>query len=285
MHVLTIDFECWAQVVTGEASGQPRAVGRGALERATDQLLQSLDKHRARAPIFVRGVPARDFPDVAARVAAAGHEIGCHSDRHLPLTRFSPDGLARELRAGKAAVEAATGRVPKGFRAPYFSIGRKNLWALTAIADAGFEYDSSIFPIVHRRYGIPGWPREPRRVAGGRLVELPLATLECGRLRLPVAGGGYWRALPQVAVLRALDALASAGRPGVLYLHPYQLDPVAPEAVPGPLPWRGRLHAGAFRLAQSVGRGAGVALLDAVLERFQFETAGELAARCQVTPA
>ena len=274
MRVLTIDFECWPQMVYGELTGQDRAVGRDGLERATDTLLALTERHGVRATVFVLGVTARAFPDLVRRIHAAGHELGAHGETHERLDRLTPARRQASMRAVKARLEDLVGAPIRGFRAPYFSIVRSNLDALEELADAGFAYDSSIVPIVHRRYGVPGWPRGPERVAGGRLVELPLATVAVGAGNLPVAGGGYWRALPDSWVVRGLEA--ANDQPAVVYLHPYQLDPQPPEAVPGPLGPLNRLRAGAFRLAQRLGRSGNPALLDRVLQTGQWTTAGEL---------
>jgi polysaccharide deacetylase family protein (PEP-CTERM system associated) len=275
--VLSIDYENWVQLVHAEATGVARAVGRDGLARATDALLELLARRSVLATVFLLGTTAAAFPDLARRVADAGHEIACHGHQHLHYDRLDAQTITGELRRALATIEAATGQRPVGFRAPYFSVRRTNLWALELVAEAGFRYDSSIFPIIHRRYGIAGWPREPHLVAGGRLVELPLATVEVFGVRLPIAGGGYFRALPTAQIVAALDGLALAGRSAVLYLHPYQLDLVPPPRVPGPLPWRGRLHATAFRAAQSVGHRRSRQTLEALLGGHRWVTAGALA--------
>ncbi|MBT9559919.1 MAG: DUF3473 domain-containing protein [Myxococcales bacterium] len=276
-HVLTIDYEGWHQMVYGEATGLDRPLGEEALARATDTILSLLHNHAVKATFFVLGVTARAFPHLVRRIAAAGHEVGSHGQRHVPLHTLTRPALATELDVARATLGDLLGVAPLGFRAPYFSIRRENLWALECIAEAGFTYDSSIYPIHHRRYGIPGWPREPHAVAGGRLVELPLATLTVGPAELPVAGGGYFRALPSDLILSALERLASAGRSAVLYLHPYQLDPGPLSSVDAPLSaWR-RLGVERFRMAQSLGRRHSLATLRRLLPVAEFQTAGELA--------
>jgi polysaccharide deacetylase family protein (PEP-CTERM system associated) len=276
-HVLTIDYEGWHQMVYAEATGLDRPLGEDALARATDTILSLLDEHAVKATFFVLGVTARAFPHLVRRLAAAGHELGSHGQRHVPLHSLTRPALAKELEVARASLGDVIGVAPAGFRAPYFSIRRENLWALECIADAGFTYDSSIYPIHHRRYGIPGWPREPHAVAGGRLVELPLATAPVGPLQLPIAGGGYFRAMPSDLIVGALERLGSAGRSAVLYLHPYQLDPGPLSAVDAPLSaWR-RLGVERFRLAQSIGRRHSLATLRRLLPTTEFQTAGELA--------
>ena len=276
-HVLTIDYEGWHQMVYGEATGLDRPLGEEALARATDNVLALLDEHAVKATFFVLGVTARAFPHLVRRIASAGHELASHGQRHVQLFTLTRAELMVELEAARTTLSDLLGVSPRGFRAPYFSIRRENLWALECIAAAGFDYDSSIYPIRHGRYGIPGWPSEPHAVAGGRLVELPLATAPVGSLRLPIAGGGYFRALPTDVVARALSGLASAGRSAVLYLHPYQLDPGPLSAVAAPLsPWR-RFTVERFRVEQSIGRQRSLETLKRLLREATFQTAGELA--------
>src|SRR5262249_15950659 len=137
-------------------------------------------------------------------IQAAGHEISSHSWDHQRVHRLTPRAFADDLRKSKDVLEQTAGVAVRGFRAPTFSIDRQTGWAVDALVDAGFAYDSSIFPVRHDRYGIADAPRTPFVAVGQRerLLELPLTTLRLLRYNLPVAGGGYFRLLP-LALLEA----------------------------------------------------------------------------------
>jgi hypothetical protein len=158
--------------------------------------------------------------------------------------------LQRELDFARKTLEDATGVKVTMFRAQDFSIVRANLWALELVAATGFKVDSSIFPIRTKRYGIAGWPAGPARGRlqnGSVLLEVPVAVLRCGGIWLPVAGGGYFRLLPQAFLAWALASINAAGRPAVVYCHPYE---IAPEEIDA---FRGRVSP-LFLRSQRLGR-------------------------------
>jgi len=199
---------------------------------ATERILAILAEARTTATFFVLGWVAERHPALVRAIRAGGHEVACHGYAHQMITRLSRSDFAEDVRRGKAAVEEAAGVSVIGYRAPTFSVVRGTLWSLATLAEAGFQYDSSIFPIVHDRYGIPDSPRFPhQRPAGGgsTIWEFPPSTIGRRRWRLPVAGGGYLRLLPYAATRRALRHLNEVERqPGMVYLHPWEMDPGQP---------------------------------------------------------
>ncbi len=180
------------------------------------------------------------------------------------ITRLTREEFAEDIRRGKAALEEVIGADVIGYRAPTFSVVRETLWSLEVLAEAGFQYDSSIFPILHDRYGIPDAPRFAHRrttQSGAELTEFPLSTVVRGRWRIPVAGGGYFRLLPYWVTRRALrDINAREGQPAMVYLHPWELDADQPR-----LPM-GRLS----RFRHSVNTGRTESRLRRLLREFEF---------------
>ncbi len=230
---LSVDLEEYFQVSNFE--GVIERAGWGALEaraaRATRRLLDLFDETGSRATFFALGWIAERDPGLLREIAARGHEIACHGHAHELVYAIGPERFRSDLRRAVAAIADATGIRPTGYRAPSYSITRASLWALPILREEGFEYDSSIFPIRHHRYGIPDFAREPVRLAlpgGESLLEFPLTTLGLGPLRLPLAGGAYLRFLPQALFEWGWQRLARAGRPAVLYLHPWEIDPGQP---------------------------------------------------------
>jgi len=212
------------------------------------RILELLAKHRTTATFFVLGWVAESRPEIVREIAAAGHELASHGMRHRLIYRMTPDGFREEMRRSKELIEQAIGAAVTAYRAPTFSIvEQKRLlngetvdswWALDVLAELGFRYDSSLYPVVHDRYGTPRLPRHPyvlETQAGNRLVELPPSTLK-RRMNVGVAGGAYFRFYPLSFTLRAYREIVERDRlPIVFYLHPWELDPKAPRRFSGPV--------------------------------------------------
>jgi len=218
----TIDVEDWYQsCVDFDAPITSRVV------RNTERILEVLDEHGVKGTFFVQGRVAETFPGLVRRIDAEGHEVQSHGYSHRPLHRMTRVELRDELKLARTTVEDASGTRVTAFRAQDFSVFADNLWAVDLLASAGFETDSSIFPMRMPRYGIAGWELAPHYLEtrdGGRLLEVPVAIWAKGRWRVPVAGGGYWRVLPAPLLLSALRGIVAAPRPVVVYCHPYEFN-------------------------------------------------------------
>lgn len=197
----------------------------------THRALELLDRAGARATFFVLGWVAERHPSLVREILAAGHEVGCHSYWHRCIWSLSPREFRDDTRRARAAIEDAGGRAVLGYRAPSFSIVERSLWAVDILAEEGFIYDSSVFPIYHDVYGFPQAPRAPFRWAGRHgnwLYEIPLTTVRLGRWNLPAAGGGYLRILPEWYTRWAVRRTHREGRSLVLYFHPWETDTEQP---------------------------------------------------------
>ena len=206
--------------------------------RSTERLLDILDRERVRATFFVLGWVAERHPSLVREIASLGHEIACHGYGHRMIQHLSRPDFERDVTRAKRALEDAVGRPVLGYRAPTFSIMRATLWSLDVLIEAGFRYDSSIFPVVHDRYGIPDAPRFPHRLkapSGGEITEFPMSTVTLLGRRLPVAGGGYFRLFPYRMTRRAIDRINGERQPAMVYLHPWEIDPDQPRLPVGPL--------------------------------------------------
>jgi polysaccharide deacetylase family protein (PEP-CTERM system associated) len=219
---LTVDVEDWYQsCIDFDAPISDRVV------RNVDSLLAALAESRVKATFFVQGLVADAYPRLVALLATEGHEVQSHGHTHRPLNRMNRQQLRTELSRARQSIEDACGRPVTAFRAPDFSIVSENLWALEVLAELGYEVDSSIFPIRTRRYGIRGWSLSPQRVGlpgGASILEVPVSAWSLNGLRLPIAGGGYFRLFPRPLLERALRAVAASGRPPIVYCHPYELN-------------------------------------------------------------
>jgi len=198
------------------------------VERNVERVLELLDGHGARGTFFTLGWIAERFPQLVRRIADAGHEVASHGYGHQRASELSPGSFSADIRLAKAILEDITGKAVTGYRAPSFSIGKANLWAHDCIADAGYRYSSSVYPVKHDHYGIPDAPRFPWRLPNG-LVEVPITTLSMLGRNWPAGGGGFFRLLPyalsrwQIARVNAADQ-----RPAIFYFHPWEIDPDQP---------------------------------------------------------
>jgi polysaccharide deacetylase family protein (PEP-CTERM system associated) len=197
----------------------------------TDRLLAILDGAGVRATFFVLGWVAERYPTLVRRIAAGGHEIASHGYAHGLIYDDTPEAFRADLRRSKRAIEAAAGVPVFGYRAPSYSVTGRSLWALDILIEEGYQYDASIFPIHHDRYGIASSPRHAYRIwrRHGSLWELPGSTVRLAGLNLPIGGGGYFRLLPYAWTKFGIDRVNRAeGQPVVFYLHPWEIDPHQP---------------------------------------------------------
>jgi polysaccharide deacetylase family protein (PEP-CTERM system associated) len=229
-NAFTIDVEDYYHV-SALASAIPRNTWSDRDSRvsaSTDRLLAMLDEKRIKGTFFVLGWVADKVPQLVKRIAAQGHEVACHGYSHELIYRQTPGVFAEETRRSKTLLEDLTGMPVIGYRAASFSITPRSRWALDTLIEQGFLYDSSIFPVRHDRYGMPGADRAPGYVhapSGGRIAEFPMSTAAFGPVRVPVSGGGYFRLLPYWFTRSGLRSINERdGMPFTFYLHPWEID-------------------------------------------------------------
>jgi len=230
INFLTIDVEDWFHTTALD-----RYLGQNQwdkldsrVEANIKQILELLQIWETRATFFVLGWVAERLPDLVREIANHGHEIASHGYRHRLIYNLSPDDFSDYLKRSKKILEDLTGEPILGYRATSFSVVQKTLWAIDLIKEAGFIYDSSMFPVRHDIYGIEGYPRFPFIHANG-LIEIPPSTLHIFGRNLPFAGGGYFRLYPYFMTRKGIQSINRAGFPAMIYLHPWELDPDCPK--------------------------------------------------------
>jgi polysaccharide deacetylase family protein (PEP-CTERM system associated) len=266
--IVSIDVEDWPQSTWDHSL---EITERAAAN--TERVLEILAARKTRATLFVLGKLAERFPELVRRMAAAGHEIASHGYGHVETFLKTPEEFREDVRRSKELLEDLTGQAVRGYRAPDFSIRGDTLWGLEMLAEVGYEYDSSIFPILQTRYGIDGWPTDPVRVrlpSGRTIVELPIATLDLFGRRLPVAGGGYHRLLPWPAIRWAIARSLVERKTFMAYCHPYEFDYREFAELDLAIPLKTRLH-------QGLGRRGFRAKFEGMLAGFPAETADAVA--------
>lgn len=230
INALTIDVEDYFQV-SALAPHFPRTEWEQVpcrVERNVNLILQLLDDHDARATFFVLGWVAERYPQLVRLIVAQGHEIASHGYEHERASAQPRDRFLADISLAKAVLEDIGGESVAGYRAPSFSIGKANLWAHDCIAEAGYAYSSSVYPVRHDHYGMPDAPRFPYRLESG-LLEVPVTTMRWMGRNWPAGGGGYFRLLPyavsrwQIAKVNRDDARAA-----MFYFHPWEIDPEQP---------------------------------------------------------
>lgn len=231
-HILSVDLEEWFCVSNYEKA-IPRDIWdrqESRVEKQTRVLLDLFERHDTHATFFILGWVAERHPDLIREVADRGHELASHGYAHELVYRQTPDEFRADIERGVHVVRDITGRTCRGYRAPSFSLRRRDAWAWDVLAGAGIEYDSSVFPIVHDRYGEPDAPRAPFSVKAGEaaLREFPLSTVRLAGRNLPVAGGGYLRLYPLWITRMAIDRLDREGISAIIYIHPWEIDPDQP---------------------------------------------------------
>ncbi|AWL05268.1 XrtA system polysaccharide deacetylase [Massilia oculi] len=200
------------------------------VEANMERILALYERHGVRATFFTLGWIAERYPAMVRRIVAAGHELASHGYGHLRASDQSRAEFDNDIRSSKALLEDIGGQAVVGYRAPSFSIGHANLWALDALHDAGYKYSSSIYPIAHDHYGMPDAPRfafYPNGPDG--LLEVPITTVKLAGRNLPAGGGGYFRLLPYALSRWMMEKVnREDGEPALFYFHPWEVDPGQP---------------------------------------------------------
>lgn len=238
LNAMTVDVEDYFHVSAFEnvipSSSWGERVSR--VERNTYRLLELMENKQIKGTYFVLGWVADRYPHLVRDIAAQGHEIACHGYSHKLIYNQTPNVFREETLRSKALLEDQCQSSVLGYRAASYSITAQSDWALDILVEAGFIYDSSIFPVRHDRYGMPGTKRFPYMLTtpcGKALVEFPLTTLQLAGSTLPIAGGGYFRLFPYFFSRWGLAQSNRLGEPFVFYLHPWEIDPDQPRIQAG----------------------------------------------------
>jgi polysaccharide deacetylase family protein (PEP-CTERM system associated) len=233
-NALTIDVEDYFQV-SAFASHIDRAdwdQRECRVERNIHCILDLLEEHGTKATFFTLGWVAERYPDMVRRIVRDGHELASHGYGHERVTDLSRHAFFEDITRAKGILEDLSSEPVRGYRAPSFSIGAGNLWALDTLLETGHAYSSSIYPVRHDHYGSPDAPRFAHEVISG-LLELPPTTLRMMNRNLPSSGGGYFRLLPYWVSRWMLQQVNRRdAQPAIFYFHPWEIDPGQPR-IPG----------------------------------------------------
>lgn len=241
-NAMTIDVEDYFQVEafasTIDRSDWESLPGR--VERNTERLLEILAESGVEATFFILGWVAERHPQLVRGVVAQGHEVASHGFCHLRVDRQTPEEFRDDVRRSKRVLEDLGGVPVRGYRAPTFSIGGGSKWAHAILAEEGYSYSSSVYPVKHDLYGTPEAPRTPFSPVAG-MLEIPLTSVRMLGVDMPVSGGGYFRLLPYQVTRGLLHYARRVNHsPAVFYLHPWEIDPEQPRQQSAP--WKSRFR-------------------------------------------
>jgi polysaccharide deacetylase family protein (PEP-CTERM system associated) len=266
LNIISVDVEDYFHPTEVGHLMDPKDWGTmlSRVEGATGRVLDVLAEHGTTATFFILGWVAEHHPQLVRRIAGAGHEIACHSYSHRLVFDLTPEEFRADTMRALNVIGDACGRRPTSYRAPSYSIVSRSLWALEILVELGFTHDSSIYPIPHDRYGIPGFSRHAKMVEtpSGPIMEVPIATVALSENTVvPVGGGAYLRLLPYRYTAAGIRRINERERqPACIYLHPWEMDPGQPRLAKG---WvsRVRTYAGLSGMEAKLSR---------LLSEFQF---------------
>jgi len=258
VNALSVDVEEYYHALVFQDGVKGRANGafESRVDMSTERVLSLLAAHGVKATFFILGEVASDHPGLVRKIAQEKHEIACHGYHHTLVSGQSANEFGSGIRRAKTVLEDLTGEPVLGYRAPNFSIGRDQTWAYQILAENGFRYDSSVYPILHDRYGdrhAPRFTHEIWRNGHTSLVEFPVGTIQLFGMNLPIGGGGYFRLLPGRLIESAIRRVnAVEKKPVMFYFHPWELDPEQPRPA---MAWRHRFrhYVGMKRHEQKLG--------------------------------
>ncbi len=257
LHCLSFDVEEHFQVSAFASPMRRRHWDQfeSRVEQNTYKILHLLERRGIKATFFVLGWVAERHPRLVKEIASLGHEIASHGYSHELITAQTPALFREDVRRAKGILEDLVGASVTGYRAPTFTITPETEWALPILVEEGYVYDSSIFPVIHDSYGFRGanpWCHQ-LNTTSGPLWEVPPSTIQLAGIRIPIAGGGYFRLFPYPVLRWMLRQVEAQGHPLVVYLHPWELDPHQPR-MNGPLLSRFRHYVNLQRTEERLAR-------------------------------
>lgn len=263
INAISVDVEDWLQ-----STIDPKLPLTNRFYINTRKILEAFEARGVKGTFFVLGLAAEQAPEMVREIHGAGHEVQSHGYGHELITTISPEHFRADVERSKKLLEDIIGEAITGYRAPAFSIDSTTLWALDVLVDLGFQYDSSVFPIRMKRYGIEGAPWFPHRLKtplGQEILELPVGSYEAAGRRWATGGGGYFRLLPYFMLRRAVHQMNKRNQSTTIYMHPYEYDPIEFNELNHPIPFKTRLH-------QGLGRRGFARKVDKLLANYRFGT-------------
>jgi polysaccharide deacetylase family protein (PEP-CTERM system associated) len=233
-NILSFDIEEWfhPEIFAGKFPREEWSHLESRVKRNTEIILKFLSKKGLKTTFFFLGWVAEKYPGIVLDAVQEGHEIASHGYAHSMITKLTPDEFRQDLRKSLSILKSLSNNPVVGYRAPTFSVTRQTQWALPIMLNEGIQYDSSVFPIHHDRYGIPDAPRKPYIIyqeGDKELWEYPMTTVRLGKFNMPCSGGGYFRLYPFSLSFNLMNRCQQENRPIIFYAHPWEFDTGLPK--------------------------------------------------------
>lgn len=235
VNAITVDVEDYYQVsaFNKQVKKDQWESFESRVYQNTHRILDIFDSNNIKGTFFVLGWVAERNQKLIKEISDLGHEVACHGYSHDLIYNQTPEKFLEETKKSKQIIEDIIATSVRGYRAASYSITAKSLWALDILAECGFTYDSSIFPIMHDRYGIPGAKTSPHALQtekGNTIIEFPLSTVGTAARRFPISGGGYFRLFPYWLSKAGLRRVNNHDlMPFIFYMHPWEIDEGQPK--------------------------------------------------------
>ncbi|MDF2177283.1 DUF3473 domain-containing protein [Aliiglaciecola sp. CAU 1673] len=230
LNAMTVDVEDFFHVSAFDNIIRPQDWQQyePRVDRNTRRLLDTFARYDIKSTFFVLGWVAELFPELIKEIHRQGHEIASHGYAHRRASEQTPEEFKADVIRSKEHLQDLLGEQILGYRAPSFSIGYSNEWAFEILAELGFVYSSSTYPVKHDLYGTPDWPRFAYRRKED-ILEIPIPTLKIMGKQVPIGGGGYFRLYPYPVTKHLVNTyLRKERQPYSFYFHPWEIDPDQP---------------------------------------------------------
>jgi len=233
LNAFCVDLEEWFHVCGVTTDYSDPATWDSAPSHVvedTETLMRLLDETGSKGTFLTVGWVAAKHPDLIRRLAAAGHEIGCHSYYHRLVYELSPEEFDADIGACVQVLRDVSGQPVTAFRAPGFSMKRECFWAYPILRRHGIDVDVSIVPARRDHGGVEGFRRDPflLRTEAGAVRCFPVSVVTIAGRTIPFSGGGYLRLFPEWLIEAGYRQNQRAGRPGMSYIHPREINPDQP---------------------------------------------------------
>jgi polysaccharide deacetylase family protein (PEP-CTERM system associated) len=230
--VFSVDVEDWFHIL--DLPGTPPLTQWAALPSRVEKnflrLLDILDEANAKVTCFFLAWVAQRFPHLVKEAAKRGHEVASHGYAHLLASHMTASGFCRDAKKSKSILEDVIGQPIYGYRAAGFSVTESTHWFFDKLIEAGYLYDSSVFPARRAHGGLRNGHRGPHVIAGrsGEIIEFPMTVEPVFGAPMCFFGGGYLRLFPYAMMKHMAKRVLANGLPVIFYVHPREIDPGQP---------------------------------------------------------
>ena len=230
--VFSVDVEDWFHIL--DLPNTPELEQWPALQsdvvKNTRRMFAIFRQHDVKCTLFFLAWVAERWPALVKEAVEDGHEVASHGYAHELVYTITEQRFYDDISKAKDIIERAGGVEVLGYRCPGFSVTVETPWFFERVREAGYRYDSSVFPGSRGHGGLPNAVPTPHVIntRHGDLVEFPISLAHIAGRPMYFFGGGYLRFFPYALIKRKVNEVLAENRPVVFYLHPREIDPEQP---------------------------------------------------------